>query len=252
MNILKTSNLGIKFGGLSALNKVNLEVKEKELVGLIGPNGAGKTTFFNLITGVYKPTEGNIYIFNEDVTNLKTYQRVKKGVSRTFQNIRLYKSITVLDNVRISIDQRYKYSTLQAMLRTPKYRKIEKEIIEKSLEILKIFDLENYADLPADSLSYGNQRKLEIARALACDSKLLLLDEPAAGMNPKETIELMNIINRIVNEFNIAVLLIEHDMELVMGICERIYVLNFGQIIAEGKPEEIQNNKEVIKAYLGE
>lgn len=250
--LLKTEDLTLIFSGLSAVSGVNIEVKENELVGLIGPNGAGKTSFFNLITGVYKPTKGKIYVNGEDTEPLKTHEIVKKGISRTFQNIRLYKKITVLDNVRISIDQRYNYTTLQAMFRTKKYRKIEQEIIEKSLEILKIFDLEDMAELSADSLSYGNQRKLEIARALATNPKLLLLDEPAAGMNPNETIELMNIIDKIVKEFKISVLLIEHDMELVMNICERIYVLNYGQVIAHGSPHEIQKNKEVIKAYLGE
>lgn len=250
--MIKVENLTLNFGGLKAVNEVNLEIKERELVGLIGPNGAGKTSFFNVITGVYLPSSGKIFIDEKNISNLKTDLRVKLGISRTFQNIRLFKNLTVLDNIRISLDQKVDYNIFHAIFRTKKFFKVESEIIEKSLEILKIFGLEDKAFNKADSLSYGNQRKLEIARALATNPKLLLLDEPAAGMNPNETLELMEIIKNIKEKFNISILLIEHDMELVMGICERIYVLNFGKIIAHGLPKEIQNNTEVIKAYLGD
>lgn len=250
--MLKVENLQLSFGGLIAVNNVNLEIKERELVGLIGPNGAGKTSFFNLLTGVYLPSGGNIYLEGKDISKLKTHNRVSLGISRTFQNIRLFKNLSVLDNVRISIDQKKDYNIFDAIFRTKRFRKIENDIAYESLNILKLFNLEDKAYNRADSLSYGNQRKLEIARALATKPKIILLDEPAAGMNPNETKELMEIISKIKDNFNISVLLIEHDMELVMGICERIYVLNFGQIIATGKPVEIQNNKEVIKAYLGD
>ncbi|WP_064610014.1 ABC transporter ATP-binding protein [Streptobacillus moniliformis] len=252
MKLLETQNLTLKFGGLTAVKDVNVEINDKELIGLIGPNGAGKTSFFNLLTGVYQPSEGKIFLNDVDISYMKTYKIVALGMSRTFQNIRLFKQLTVLDNIRISLDQKKDYSTLDAMFRTKKFREYEYESIEKAKSILKIFDLDEIAEHRADSLSYGNQRKLEIARALACSPKLLLLDEPAAGMNPNETYELMKIIEKIKNEFNISILLIEHDMDLVMGICERIYVLNFGEVIASGKPSEIQNNKEVIKAYLGD
>ncbi|CAM3182337.1 ABC transporter ATP-binding protein [Streptobacillus felis] len=252
MKLLETKNLTLRFGGLTAVKSVDVEINDGELIGLIGPNGAGKTSFFNLLTGVYQPSEGEIFLNGENISFMKTHKIVALGMSRTFQNIRLFKQLTVLDNIRISLDQKKDYSTFDAMFRTKKFREYEYETIQKSLSLLKIFDLDEIADHRADSLSYGNQRKLEIARALACSPKLLLLDEPAAGMNPNETQELMKIIEKIKNEFNISVLLIEHDMDLVMGICERIYVLNFGEIIASGKPSEIQNNKEVIKAYLGD
>lgn len=252
MSLLKTNNLTIKFGGLTAVNKVDIEINEKELVGLIGPNGAGKTSLFNLLTGVYNPTDGVIILSGEDISKTKTSDRVKLGISRTFQNIRLFKQLTVLDNIRISIDQKKDYTIFDAIFRSKKFRETEASITESALEYLKMFDLDKMFDKRADSLSYGNQRKLEIARALACNPKILLLDEPAAGMNPNETQELMNIIRYIRDKFGISILLIEHDMELVMGICEKLYVLNFGEIIATGKPKEIQNNPEVIKAYLGE
>lgn len=252
MELLKTENLSIDFGGLRAVNNLNITINEGELVGLIGPNGAGKTSVFNLLTGVYKPTEGSISISGVNTFNLKTNKIVELGISRTFQNIRIYKQLSVLDNVRISLDQKVNYSTLDAIFRTKKFRDTESELTQKALEYLKMFDLESMANNRADSLSYGNQRKLEIARALATSPKLLLLDEPAAGMNPNETKELMHTISFIRKKFNITILLIEHDMDLVMGICERLYVLNFGKIIAQGLPEEIQNNKEVITAYLGE
>lgn len=252
MELLKTENLSIDFGGLRAVNNLNMEINEGELVGLIGPNGAGKTSVFNLLTGVYKPTEGSIKISGVNTFNLKTNKIVELGISRTFQNIRIYKQLSVLDNVRISLDQKENYSTLAAIFRTKKFRNMESELTKKALEYLRMFDLESMANNRADSLSYGNQRKLEIARALACNPKLLLLDEPAAGMNPNETQELMEIIRNIRDNMSISILLIEHDMDLVMGICERLYVLNFGEIIAKGNPLEIQNNPEVIKAYLGD
>jgi ABC transporter related protein len=252
MELLKTENLSIDFGGLRAVNNLNITINEGELVGLIGPNGAGKTSVFNLLTGVYKPIEGSISISGVNTFNLKTNKIVELGISRTFQNIRIYKQLSVLDNVRISLDQKVNYSTLDAIFRTKKFRDTESELTQKALEYLKMFDLESMANNRADSLSYGNQRKLEIARALACNPKLLLLDEPAAGMNPNETQELMDIIRNIRDNMGISILLIEHDMDLVMGICEKLYVLNFGEIIAKGNPLEIQNNSEVIKAYLGD
>ena len=252
MELLKTENLSIDFGGLRAVNNLNMEINEGELVGLIGPNGAGKTSVFNLLTGVYKPTEGSVKISGVNTFNLKTNKIVELGISRTFQNIRIYKQLSVLDNVRISLDQKENYSTLAAIFRTKKFRNMESELTKKALEYLRMFDLESMANNRADSLSYGNQRKLEIARALACNPKLLLLDEPAAGMNPNETQELIEIIRNIRDNMGISILLIEHDMDLVMGICERLYVLNFGEIIAKGNPLEIQNNPEVIKAYLGD
>ncbi len=252
MELLKTENLSIDFGGLRAVNNLNITINEGELVGLIGPNGAGKTSVFNLLTGVYKPTEGSISISGVNTFNLKTNKIVELGISRTFQNIRIYKQLSVLDNVRISLDQKVNYSTLDAIFRTKKFRDTESKLTQKALEYLKMFDLESMANNRADSLSYGNQRKLEIARALACNPKLLLLDEPAAGMNPNETQELMDIIRNIRDNMGISILLIEHDMDLVMGICEKLYVLNFGEIIAKGNPLEIQNNSEVIKAYLGD
>ena len=227
MELLKTENLSIDFGGLRAVNNLNITINEGELVGLIGPNGAGKTSVFNLLTGVYKPIEGSISISGVNTFNLKTNKIVELGISRTFQNIRIYKQLSVLDNVRISLDQKVNYSTLDAIFRTKKFRDTESELTQKALEYLKMFDLESMANNRADSLSYGNQRKLEIARALACNPKLLLLDEPAAGMNPNETQELMDIIRNIRDNMGISILLIEHDMDLVMGICEKLYVLNF-------------------------
>ena len=252
MSLLKTTDLGISFGGLRAVDEVNIEIKEGELVGLIGPNGAGKTTIFNLLTGVYKPTDGDISINQISINKKTTPQIVALGVARTFQNIRLFKEFTVLDNVKMALNSSMKYNTFEAIFRLPRFWKEEKEITDKALDLLDIFDMAEMANITAGNLSYGQQRKLEIARALATNPKLLLLDEPAAGMNPNETKELMNTISFIRNKFKIAILLIEHDMDLVMGICERLYVLNFGKIIASGLPDEIQNNKEVIAAYLGE
>ena len=252
MSLLKTTNLGISFVGLRAVDDVNIEIKEGELIGLIGPNGAGKTTIFNLLTGVYKPTDGDISINGTSVNKKTTPQIVTLGVARTFQNIRLFKNLSVLDNVKLALNNSMSYSTLSAILRLPKYWREERIATDTALDLLDIFDMAEMANITAGNLSYGQQRKLEIARALATSPKLLLLDEPAAGMNPNETKELMNTIRFIRDKFKISILLIEHDMDLVMGICERLYVLNFGRIIASGLPEEIQNNKEVITAYLGE
>lgn len=252
MSLLKTTDLGISFGGLRAVDDVNVEIKEGELVGLIGPNGAGKTTIFNLLTGVYKPTDGDISINQISINKKTTPQIVALGVARTFQNIRLFKELNVLDNVKLAFNNSMNYNTFEAIFRLPRFWKEEKKVTDKALDLLDIFDMAEMANITAGNLSYGQQRKLEIARALATNPKLLLLDEPAAGMNPNETKELMNTISFIRNKFKIAILLIEHDMDLVMGICERLYVLNFGRIIASGLPDEIQNNKEVITAYLGE
>ena len=252
MSLLKTTNLGISFGGLRAVDDVNMEIKDGELIGLIGPNGAGKTTIFNLLTGVYKPTDGDISLNGISINEKNTPQIVALGVARTFQNIRLFKNLSVLDNVKMALNSSMKYNTFEAIFRLPRFWKEEKEITDKALDLLDIFDMAEMANVISGNLSYGQQRKLEIARALATNPKLLLLDEPAAGMNPNETKELMNTISFIRNKFNIAILLIEHDMDLVMGICERLYVLNFGKVIASGLPDEIQNNKEVIAAYLGE
>ena len=252
MSLLKTTNLGISFGGLRAVDDVNMEIKDGELIGLIGPNGAGKTTIFNLLTGVYKPTDGDISLNGISINKKNTPQIVALGVARTFQNIRLFKKLSVLDNVKMALNNSMNYNTFEAIFRLPRFWKEEKEITDRALDLLDIFDMAEMANVISGNLSYGQQRKLEIARALATNPKLLLLDEPAAGMNPNETKELMNTISFIRNKFNIAILLIEHDMDLVMGICERLYVLNFGKVIASGLPDEIQNNKEVIAAYLGE
>ena len=252
MSLLKTTNLGISCGGLRAVDDVNIEIKDGELVGLIGPNGAGKTTIFNLLTGVYKPTDGDISLNEISINKKNTPQIVALGVARTFQNIRLFKKLSVLDNVKMALNNSMNYNTFEAIFRLPRFWKEEKEITDRALDLLDIFDMAEMANIISGNLSYGQQRKLEIARALATNPKLLLLDEPAAGMNPNETKELMNTISFIRNKFKIAILLIEHDMDLVMGICERLYVLNFGKVIASGLPDEIQNNKEVIAAYLGE
>ena len=250
--ILETRKLGITFGGLVAVSDFNIKVFKGELVGLIGPNGAGKTTVFNMLTGVYKPTEGSVLLDGQVLNGKKTHQFVAAGIARTFQNIRLFKQMTVLENVLAAFTKDVHYSMLDSLFRTPRFWKTEKELKEKALDLLSIFHLEDKADYVAANLPYGQQRKLEIARALATDMKLLLLDEPAAGMNPTETAELLDCINAIRNRFGIAILLIEHDMSLVMNICERIQVIDYGITIAEGLPEEIATNPKVIAAYLGQ
>ena len=248
---LECNHLGITFGGLHAVENFNLIVGKTEIAGLIGPNGAGKTTVFNLLTKVYQPTTGSIMINGQDTAGKNTVQLNQMGVARTFQNIRLFNDLTVEDNVKIGLHNQMKYSTLEGVLRLPAYWKNEKMMHERAMDLLSIFNMEDKADWKASSLPYGAQRRLEIVRALASNPSLLLLDEPAAGMNPAETTELMQNIVKIRDEFQIAVLLIEHDMNLVMGICEGICVLNFGKVIAKGTAEEIQSNPAVIEAYLG-
>ena len=230
----------------------NIEIKKGQLYGLIGPNGAGKTTVFNLLTGVYKPNEGIIKLEDKDITGLKTIDINKAGIARTFQNIRLFKELTVLDNVKVGLHNHYHYSTIEGILRLPKYYKVEKEMDERAMELLKVFELDGEAEYLASNLPYGKQRKLEIARALATDPKLLLLDEPAAGMNPNETGELMDTIRFVRDKFDMTILLIEHDMKLVSGICEELTVLNFGRILAQGQTCTVLNDPQVITAYLGE
>lgn len=251
MSLLKVDNVTIKFGGVTAGDNLNLDINESEIVSLIGPNGAGKTTCFNVITGVYKPTEGNVYFNGDRITGLRPDEITNKGIARTFQNIRLFKDLSVLDNVLIANHIRIKSSLFESVLRLPRHMNEEKNMIEKSMELLKLLELDKFKNEKASSLPYGMQRRLEIARALATEPKLLLLDEPAAGMNPKETEELNDFILDIKKKFDLTVLLIEHHMQLVMGISDRIYVLDYGKIIAEGTPNEIQNNKRVIEAYLG-
>ena len=252
MALLEVKNLGISFGGLRAVDRFQISIEKGQLYGLIGPNGAGKTTVFNMLTGVYTPTDGVILLDGADITGKKTIDINKAGIARTFQNIRLFKDQTVLDNVKIGLHNQMTYSTSTGIFRLPKYYKTEKAMDEKAMELLKVFDLEKEADYKASNLPYGKQRKLEIARALATNPKLLLLDEPAAGMNPKETKELMDTIHFVRDEFDMTILLIEHDMKLVSGICEELTVLNFGQVLAEGKTSDVLNNPQVIKAYLGE
>lgn len=250
--ILETRELGIDFGGLTAVNDLDLAIYDKEIMGLIGPNGAGKTTVFNLLTKVYTPTRGTIFFDGKDTAGKTVVDINKAGIARTFQNIRLFNNLSVLDNVKTGYHNNIRYSPLSAVLRLPGYYAKEREIEGKSRELLEIMELGEYADVTAGNLPYGAQRRLEIARAMATEPKLLLLDEPAAGMNPQETEDLMRMIRFVRDHFGIAILLIEHDMQLVMGICERITVLNYGMMLAEGTPAEIQANPEVIKAYLGD
>jgi branched-chain amino acid transport system ATP-binding protein len=257
MAVLEIKDISMIFGGLRAVSDFSLTLENGELVGLIGPNGAGKTTIFNMLTGVYTPTQGDIMLDADHkgstrVNKLKPYQITRKGVARTFQNIRLFKDLSVLDNVLIALHFNAKYSVLKSIFRTNSYYLEEEAMREEALGFLKIFHIDAKASVLAKNLPYGEQRKLEIARALATKPSLLLLDEPAAGMNPQETEDLMHLIRFIRDEFHLTVLLIEHDMQLVMGICERIIVLDYGQTIASGTPDEISNNPTVIKAYLGE
>ncbi len=256
MKLLEAKKLTKSFGGLMAVSKVNMVINQGELVGLIGPNGAGKTTVFNLITGMYAPTSGTITLFDgshgKTIHGLKPHKICNAGIARTFQNIRLFKDLTVLDNVRIAMHCSVKYGLLSCFLHLPRYRRDEQRIIDESIELLKIFNLDGKMDELARNLPYGEQRHLEIARALASRPKLLLLDEPAAGVNPAETAQLSEIIRKVRRLFNLTILLIEHDMSLVMKICERIYVLDFGSVIASGTPDEIKSNERVITAYLGE
>ena len=240
MALLDVTNLSISFGGLRAVDD------------FIGPNGAGKTTVFNLLTGVYKPNEGKIKLDGEDITRKNTIEINHAGIARTFQNIRLFKQMSVIDNVKVGLSERFKYSTLEGILHVGRYKKVEKQIDDEAMRLLKVFDLDGERDTLASNLPYGKQRKLEIVRAMATDPKLLLLDEPAAGMNPNETKELMETIALVRKEFEMTILLIEHDMKLVSGICEKLTVLNFGKVLCQGETKEVLSNPEVIKAYLGE
>lgn len=249
--ILDIRHLGIDFGGLTAVNDFNMMIGRTEIAGLIGPNGAGKTTVFNLLTNVYTPTRGSIMIDGVDTKGKKTWQLNKMGVARTFQNIRLFREISVLDNVKIGLHNEIAYKLSEGIFRMPRFWRCEKNADERALELLSFFDMQDLADHDAGSLPYGAQRRLEIVRALATNPSLLLLDEPAAGMNPSETAELMDNIRRIRDTFQIAIVLIEHDMNLVMGVCDGICVLNYGEVLAKGTPEQIKNNPKVIEAYLG-
>ena len=250
--LLKVDNVSMVFGGLRAVSNLSMHIDEGELIGLIGPNGAGKTTAFNMITGVYTPTEGKVYFNGQQSSGKKSYQVTQMGMARTFQNIRLFSELSVIDNVKIAYNMHVTYNLADAIVRDGKYLSEEEFITQKALDLLKIFHLEEEAHEVAKNLPYGKQRLLVIERALATEPMLLLLDEPAAGMNPQETKELMEMIRWIRKEFNLSILLIEHDMGLVMGVCERIYVLEYGMKIAEGTPEEIKHNTRVIEAYLGE
>ena len=252
MAMLEVKNLSISFGGLKAVDDFNITIEKGQLYGLIGPNGAGKTTVFNLLTGVYKPDGGIILLDGKNIAGKKNIEINRAGVARTFQNIRLFKDLSVLDNVKVGLHNHHSYSTLAGIFRLPKYRKVEREMDERALELLKVFDLEKEFAVKASNLPYGKQRKLEIARALATEPKLLLLDEPAAGMNPNETKELMDTIQFVRDNFDMTILLIEHDMKLVSGICEKLTVLNFGHVLTEGPTSQELNNPEVVKAYLGE
>ena len=252
MALLEVRDLGISFGGLRAVDEVNMKIEKGSLVGLIGPNGAGKTTVFNMLTGVYRPTDGGIRLDGENVVGKKPFEINKMGIARTFQNIRLFGKLSVLDNVKLGFHNDVTYSLPESLIHFGSYRKKEKLMTEKAMEILKVFDLDGQWNYKASNLPYGKQRKLEIARALATEPKLLLLDEPAAGMNPNETAELMQTIELVRKQFDVTILLIEHDMKLVSGICEYLYVLNFGRLLAEGTPSAVLSNPEVITAYLGD
>ena len=249
--ILKLENVTMKFGGLTAVNDVSLNIEERDLVAVIGPNGAGKTTLFNTITGIYNPTSGSVTFNGIDLKDIKSSEISKLGIARTFQNIRLFKNSTVLDNIKIAKHSRIRYGVMAGLLRNKEFLAEEKKIEKESMSLLELFHLDNKAHLIAKNLPYGEQRKLEMARALATEPKLLLLDEPAAGMNPTETKELTELIHFIRDQFNIAIILIEHDMRLVMEIAEKIFVLDYGNLIAKGSASEIQNDKKVIEAYLG-
>ena len=249
--VLECIDLGITFGGLKAVDSFNITIGRTEIAGLIGPNGAGKTTIFNLLTKVYQPTHGTILLNGKDIHGLSTAQINRAGIARTFQNIRLFQNLTVEENITSAMDTQMHYNMVEGILRLPRYWREEKVVHERALELLSIFHMEKFADAKAGSLPYGAQRRLEIVRSLATNPGILLLDEPAAGMNPSETAELMETIRKIRDEFHIAIMLIEHDMKLVMGICEGIAVLNYGRIIAKGTPDEIRNNPVVIEAYLG-
>lgn len=252
MAMLEVKNLGISFGGLRAVDSLNLTIEKGRLYGLIGPNGAGKTTVFNMLTGVYTPTDGQIFLDGEEITGKSTIDINRAGIARTFQNIRLFGGLSVIDNIKVGLHNSNKYSTASGILRLPKFFKTEKIITNKAIELLKVFGLENEKFTMATNLPYGKQRKLEIARALATNPKLLLLDEPAAGMNPNETQELMDTIRFIRDNFDMTILLIEHDMRLVAGICEELTVLNFGTELAHGVPDDVLNDPEVVTAYLGD
>ncbi len=252
MALLEVTNLGIQFGGLRAVDNFSMSIEAGELYGLIGPNGAGKTTIFNMLTGVYKPTEGKIFLDGKSIAGKKQIEINRLGIARTFQNIRLFRQMSVLDNVKVGLHNQIKYSTFSGVLKLPSYFKKEREMDARAMELLTVFGLQDDAQLLAANLPYGKQRKLEIARALATQPKLLLLDEPAAGMNPNETAELMETIRFVREQFHMTILLIEHDMHLVAGICEKLTVLNFGKVLASGETAEVLKNPEVITAYLGE
>lgn len=252
MALLEVNHLNISFGGLHAVDDFHVSIEKGQLYGLIGPNGAGKTTIFNLLTGVYKPDEGIINLDGQDITGKSTIDINKAGIARTFQNIRLFHQMSVLDNVKAGLHNHDKYSLFTGIVHTPKYFKVEKTMNEEAMKLLKVFDLDKEADILASNLPYGKQRKLEIARALATKPKLLLLDEPAAGMNPNETEELMDTIRFVRDNFDMTILLIEHDMKLVGGICEELTVLNFGQVLAQGETSKVLKDPAVITAYLGE
>ena len=252
MALLEVKNLGIYFSGLKAVNGFDISIEKGQLYGLIGPNGAGKTTVFNLLTGVYKPDTGSVVLDGQDITGKKTIDISKAGIARTFQNIRLFKDMSVLDNVKAGLHNSHTYSVLSGIFHLPSYHKVEKEMDERAMELLHVFELDSESGTLAANLPYGKQRKLEIARAMATNPKLLLLDEPAAGMNPNETQALMDMIRFVRDHFDMTILLIEHDMKLVSGICEALSVLNFGEILAQGRTSDVLNNPQVITAYLGE